>query len=311
MVPAVSVLMSVHNGERFLVQAVESILTQTFHDFEFLIIDDASTDSSSDILKTYASQDTRIRIIKNQENLGLTQSLNLGLVEAQGPYIARMDDDDIAMPERLGKQVASLDANPAIWVVGSWMTCIDENGKETSDIYKFPEKSKEITRILRENSGGSLAHPAVMMRKDRILAHGGYRNIFKRSQDYDLWLRLADCGDVFANIPEKLLLHRIHADAISNKAYSDQVQCGLFAWYSAKCRERGISDFIEPLSVLPGISETADRIAADFPEGIPMMLQYAQSLGNTGKILLRYKKRSTKRSRLNEIFRKFFGCSLF
>ena len=125
--PIVTVLMSVYNGERYLNEAIDSILAQTFTDFEFLIIDDASTDSTPKILHSY--DDPRIRIVTNEENLGLTKSLNKGLALAQGEYIARMDADDISLPERLMMQLNFLIDNKTVPLVGSGAIMIDEDGK--------------------------------------------------------------------------------------------------------------------------------------------------------------------------------------
>ncbi len=127
-VPRVSVLMSVYNGERFLRDSVESILGQTFTDFEFLILDDGSTDSTCEILEEYANKDARIVLVRNDRNLGLTRSLNKGLRLVRGEYLARQDADDISLPKRLEMQVKFLDAHPEVGVVGSALEIIDENG---------------------------------------------------------------------------------------------------------------------------------------------------------------------------------------
>ena len=128
MAPKVSVVMCVHNGERYLYEALESVLNQTFEDFEFIIVDDASADNTPAILKEYAAQDGRIRLMRNAHNLGLTRSLNKALRLAKGEYIARQDADDISLPQRLEKQVEFLNSNSRTAVVGSWTEVIDEYG---------------------------------------------------------------------------------------------------------------------------------------------------------------------------------------
>src|SRR5687768_10604451 len=129
MLPSISVLMSVYNGARYLSQSIESILAQTFSDFEFIIIDDCSSDSTPQILNEYARQDSRIRIIRNSENKGLTASLNIGLTQAQGRYIARQDADDISLPQRFEKQIHYLEAHPETIVVSSNIGIIDNTGQ--------------------------------------------------------------------------------------------------------------------------------------------------------------------------------------
>src|SRR3989344_927550 len=139
--PSVSVLMSTYNGAVYLRQAINSILNQTFTDFEFIIVDDNSTDNSGEILRSY--NDPRIRIIQNNKNIGLTKSLNKGLKEAQGKYIARMDADDVSLLDRLKEQYNFLEAHPTIALVGSWAESMDEYGIVT-EIRKVPTDPETI-----------------------------------------------------------------------------------------------------------------------------------------------------------------------
>jgi len=206
--PRVSVVMSVYNGERYLVQAIDSILNQTFADFEFIIINDGSTDGSADILRAY--DDPRLRIIE-QANVGLTRSLNRGIALAQGEYIARMDDDDISLPERLARQVAFLNTRPEIGVVGSACRIIDElNGREW--VQRVPLSDEELSRALIR--GNPVVHTSVMMRKSVLRAVGGYNEAYPYSQDYELWVRLATHTRL-ANLPEVLVVHRHHWGTVS------------------------------------------------------------------------------------------------
>jgi len=278
--------MSVYNGERFLRKAIDSILAQSYQDFEFLIINDASTDTTQDILNEYAAKDSRIHVINNEVNIGLTASLNKGLAVAKGQFIARMDADDISLPSRFKKQVRFLQENPVVLVVGSWIAYIDENDKETMKVIKFPLYSQEISHLLINKINNNIAHSAAMFRKKEILTLGGYRTLFVRSQDYDLWLRLSECGDVFANLPEKLLLHRVHKDAISVKAQVDQARSAIFAWYGAVHRRRGEADPEKQFDSLPDLADLAELVAANTPEGIPLLLDFAQALGSQGLPLL-------------------------
>lgn len=215
-IPCVSVLMPVYNAERFLKSAVDSILSQSFSDFELVAINDGSTDSSLDILESYSDQ--RIRIISNTRNLGLITTLNNGLKEARAEYVARMDADDVSHPERLEKQVRYLDKNPNTVMVGSWGIYIDEAGCNLFPIQP-PHHSKEMRKALFKFN--CFIHPSVMFRKIPVLSAGGYNEKAQHAEDYDLWLRLSESFSL-ANIPEVLVSYRIHADQISLRKISRQ-----------------------------------------------------------------------------------------
>jgi glycosyltransferase involved in cell wall biosynthesis len=204
-VPAISVAMSVYNNAAFLDQAVESILAQSFGDFEFLIVDDGSNDGSSEILDTYAARDRRIRIIR-QENRGLIASLNRLLDEARAPLIARMDGDDISLPLRFERQIAFLEAHPDHGVVGSWSRDIDASGRTRAGEFREPPTSHEAL-VARADKGPLLAHSSVMMRSEVVRQAGGYRAAFRHCEDYDLWLRLSERTKL-CSLPERLLLYR-------------------------------------------------------------------------------------------------------
>jgi glycosyltransferase involved in cell wall biosynthesis len=195
--------MSVYNGERYIEEAIDSILNQTFEDFDFIIIDDCSTDRTVEIIQSY--RDSRIRLIQNRENIGQTKSLNVGLKLAKGKYVARMDDDDISLPERLAKQVAYMEINPEIGICGTWIQTV---GKVHGRIWRFPTGPDDIKcRMVFESS---LAHPSVMMRRkitDKTDIY--YDPLYKRAQDYELWVR-ASRLTALANIPEVLLCLRMH-----------------------------------------------------------------------------------------------------
>ena len=207
----VTVLLAVHNGQQYLRLAVQSILSQTFTDFEFLIIDDGSADDSVQILAEFAEADSRIRLV-SQENIGLTRTLNHGISLAQGEFLARMDADDIALPERLEKQVAYLRENRSCVMVGSRVMLIDPEGdpiRETCDELAH----EEIDQALMAH-GWPLVHPAVMIRTQARRETGGYDELYRTNQDHDLFLRLAEHGRV-ANLSEVLLQYRQHPASIS------------------------------------------------------------------------------------------------
>jgi len=204
----VSVVMSVYNGERYLAEAIESILGQTFTDFEFIIINDGSTDGTAGILRSY--DDPRLRIVE-QTNIGLTRSLNRGISLARGEYIARMDDDDVALPERLTQHVAFLDTHPRVGVVGSACRVIDElNGREW--VYRVPLSDEQLRRHLIR--GNPFVHTSVTMRKSVLQAVGGYNEDYPYLQDYELWVRLAGRTRL-ANLPDVLVVHRHHWGTVS------------------------------------------------------------------------------------------------
>ena len=209
--PRVSVLMPVHNGEKYLEEAVESILAQTFGDFEFLIINDGSTDRTREILDRFAAQDARIRVV-HRENRGITPTLNELLRLARADVVARMDADDIAAPERFAKQVRFLDENPDCLMVGSSVILIDPDGCDLSTRI-VPLTHEEIHRGYLNGESRLLLHPAIMFRRDPVLKLGGYNERFAVTQDIDLYLRLAEVGRL-ANLPEPLLRWREHLGKI-------------------------------------------------------------------------------------------------
>jgi glycosyltransferase involved in cell wall biosynthesis len=208
--PTVSVILPVYNAERHLAQAIESILEQTYQDFEFLIINDGSTDRSQEILESYALADQRVRVFA-RPNLGLVRTLNEGLGRARGEYIARMDADDVSRPERFRMQVEFLDANPRCVVVGTSFTLIDDAGQELTTWHCFIS-DRAIRHALPAE--GCIPHPTAMFRKTPVLNVGGYNEDYPVSEDYDLWRRLAGIGELH-NLPEPLLYKREWAGAIS------------------------------------------------------------------------------------------------
>lgn len=199
--PIVSIILSVFNGEKYIREAVESILGQTFKKFEFIIINDGSTDGTADILNSY--NDKRIRVAHNKTNIGLPKSLNIGIRLSIGIYIARMDCDDISFPQRLEKQVSFMNNHLEIDICGTWIKSFTD--KHTS-INKYPANSEEIKCMMFWKTG--LAHPSVMLRKKTFLNNNlFYDESFSCSQDYDLWVR-ASKNVKFANIQDVLVARR-------------------------------------------------------------------------------------------------------
>ncbi|MEK7594261.1 MAG: glycosyltransferase [Patescibacteria group bacterium] len=215
--PKVSVLMSVYNSEEFLREAIDSILGQTYKDFEFIIINDGSTDDSLNIIKSYG--DSRIRLI-SRDNKGLTASLNEGLELAKGEYIARQDSDDVSVPTRLQKEVDYLDANPKTGLVGSNYTVMDVDGKKltTTNVFTAPADLK-LTQITCNQYG----HGSVMIRKSVLAETGDYDKGVGYVEDYDLWTRISRVADI-ANIEQPLYLYRRNDDGITRQNLDLQIQ---------------------------------------------------------------------------------------
>ncbi len=211
----VTVLMPIHDGEAFVAEAVESILGQSLRDFEFLIIDDGSIDRGVEIAA--ASGDSRIRVVHNERQIGLVRTLNRGLELARGTYVARMDADDISLPQRLEKQVAFMERNPDVGVCG---TRVITMGDREGEIWSYPEGAEGIRcRLL---FGASIAHPSVCMRREAFLRHGlRFDDAYPHAEDYKLW-RTASEKFPLANLGEVLLRYRIHAGSVSRRCLPEQ-----------------------------------------------------------------------------------------
>jgi len=240
MSPKVTILMSVYNGQKYLRQAINSILCQTFTDFEFLIINDGSTERSVEIVQSY--KDSRIRLVHNDQNIGLTKSLNRGLELVQGEYTARMDVDDVSLPERLEKQARYLDANPDVCVVGCWWQAIDGNDTFLSCV-RVPVHRYECAFMMFEKGEQPVGHPCVMYRTAEIRALGGYNPEYRVAQDAELWFRVNAYGHNLANIPKILLLYRIHQHQTSSKVELSQKKYHdlSLSWFLSKKLNKDVS----------------------------------------------------------------------
>jgi glycosyltransferase involved in cell wall biosynthesis len=216
--PKITVLMSVYNGMKYLPQAIESILGQSYEEFEFLIIDDGSTEPVADLITAY--RDDRIVLIE-QENVGLTKSLNRGFHLARGEYVARMDADDVSHPRRLEAQVAELGQDRALDLVGTFFEVIDQEGGvlETKNLIEDP--IYRLWRLLFHNNYG---HGTVLLRKQAVIEVGMYNEALRHAQDYDLWSRLSGKANT-AIVPEVLYSYRMvhESDQTSVKNYDSQL----------------------------------------------------------------------------------------
>lgn len=217
--PRVTVLLPVFNGRRFLAQAIESVLRQSFGDFELLIINDGSLDESREIVLSF--DDPRIKLVDNGANLGLVASLNKGIDLARGEYLARMDQDDICMPERLARQVAFLDVHPQVSILGTWAEKIDEEGCTKGD------SRAPIGYLLKYFwwRPSPLLHPTVMIRL-ADLGSARYDPDIPYAEDYGLWLHLRSEAKQLQNLPEFLIKYRVHSENMSIVGRDRQLESG-------------------------------------------------------------------------------------
>lgn len=204
--PKVSVLMPVHNGGRFVRLAVKSILKQTYSDFELLIVDDGSDDETPDVLAQLAKQDSRICVLRNPKKMGLGWTLNLGVQAARGEWVARMDADDVSHPERLGRQLAAVQDDPSIDVIGTQAVDIDADGKPVG-LRSVPLTHEAIRAVLPW--ANPMIHPSVLFRRRAVISVGSYDPNLTNVEDYDLWFRCVAGGLKLANLPDVLLGYRI------------------------------------------------------------------------------------------------------
>lgn len=245
--PRVSVLLPVHQGERYLREAVESILNQTFTDFELIIIDDASTDASAEIIGSYG--DPRIRFVRNEANLGLTATLNEGLELSRGEYVARMDQDDVSLPERLSKQVAFMDSRPELAASGTWAKEIDEEGNVTG------ERRMAVGEQMEHGYWWPcpIIHPSAVIRRS-LLGGIRYEPDVGHAADYDLWLALKN-KYALDNLPEYLILYRVHGGSTSIMHRDVQLR----SVHQSLCRRTGLAASFEEFMELIGVTQQLGR----------------------------------------------------
>lgn len=250
--PKVSVVMPVHNGQQYLGLAIESILQQTFGDFEFLIVNDSSTDRSAEIMESYAARDPRVVLIK-PDRRGLAEALNAGCRIARADYVARMDCDDIARPDRFARQVEYLDRHPDVAVLGGAAQLIDAEGRPLAELRYAPEG--ESLRDALDNRN-CVIHPAVMMRRSVFGDVGFYRQSCAPAEDYDLWTRIADNG-VVMNLPGAVLIDfRMHDSQVSNTKRRRQLVIAMAVQRATAARRKSGTD---PLARYDDVNEYAAR----------------------------------------------------
>lgn len=260
-----TVLMPVYNGAAFVEEALTSILSQTFNEFEFLIVDDGSTDATYEILSS--CRDPRIRLLRNHNNLGLARSLNKGLMAARGQYVARMDADDVSWSHRLRAQTDFMDAHPEVGICGAWIEVVGEGVRQ---VWRYPsDHDTTRTRLLFEST---LAHPVVMMKRHLLEDERlSYDESFGAAQDYELWSRAAS-GCVLANLPEVLLTHRLHREQVGQRK-SEVQQAGAAKVRARLLHQMGISPTSDEFETHQAISSWSWGADPEFPEKANAWLQ--------------------------------------
>lgn len=268
--PRVTVLMPVYNGERYLREAMDSILAQTFTDFEFLIIDDGSADRSVEIIRSY--DDPRIRLVHNEKNLKLIAALNRGFDLARGEFLARMDCDDISLPTRLARQVEFMAAHPEVGVCGTWARKIDDQGRITGHLK--PPAGRKFEKLIWRPS--PINHPTAFIR-NTVYMNFRYDYNYADAEDYELWLRVSGAAGL-DNLDEFLLLYRIHPASVTSLRREAQ----LGSVYKAFRKFYGAGDisYEEFLSVIYESNKLNpfkraciySRIAAKYKTGLPDFL---------------------------------------
>jgi len=268
--PTVSVLMSVYNGVAYLDAAIESILAQTYTDFELLLVDDGSTDDTYARLLPYAQRDRRVRLSRTA-NQGMSRARNQLLQQARGELIAIMDADDVALPERLALQVAFLRQHPEVVCVGGNHQVIDQRGRLLTTL-TLPQTDAEIQRLALAGHG-SICHPCATIRRWAMVQAGGYDGELRSAQDLDLWLKLGELG-ALANLPDTILQYRLHLGSLSAQHSAAQRQEARQACERAWQR-RGITGTFEATEPWRPGASAASRY--------PFLLRYGWWAFNSGE----------------------------
>jgi len=277
--PLVSVAMVVCNVERYLAEAIESILEQSFQDLEFIVVDFGSSDNSKSIISKYAAIDSRIKFHEIPQ-CGLAEARNAACCRAQGKYIAIMDADDVSLPNRLLWEVEFMESHPEVGVVGGAVECIDAAGKVLTT-WSNPTEDRMIQPALNERC--LLRQSTALMRRDAFVTLGGYRASFAQAEDYDLWLRIAERYQL-ANLEQVVLRYRFHPSQVSVSRRSQQSFCYLAAKVAATLRRNGQSDPLDSVAeitpeLLAGLGVTKSMQQRQL---VSDLREWARNLCNAG-----------------------------
>ena len=267
--------MAVRDGEAFLADALESVVAQTFEDLEAIVVDDGSTDRTPEILDDYARRDGRLRVMRVPGN-GVARARNLGCNAAQGRYLAILDSDDVALPERLNIQVPFLDARPDVAVVGGAGIFIDEQGVEIGRA-AYPSDEAEVEAVL-ESGRVPLIHSAATVRAEIFHRTSGYRPALELAQDYDLWLRIAPLGRI-TSPPDPVVRYRIHARQASTRNFEKTARSARAALAAARARRKGESDPLDDAESVDGM--LLEALGVGTPEIAAHEIDYALWLART------------------------------
>ena len=240
--PMISVLMSMRNGMPFVEQTVVSIIAQTFTDWEFIIVDNASTDDSVEVVERIAKADSRIRVIRNERDLGMSGGLNRGLEFCRGAWIARMDADDVALPNRFERQLDFLESNSDVRVTSCLAYYIDANGKRSGKTFHDLTSRDAYTRYMREGLAMGILHSGAIIDRQLLVEVGGYRQEYFPANDTDLWGRLADREALILVQPEYLMEYRIHGGSATALAFRTSRMKYQWARDSMRARRKGLPE---------------------------------------------------------------------
>ena len=284
--PLVSVVMVISNVERFVAEAIESVLGQTFRDFEFIIVDFGSTDKTKDIAASYAVKDSRIR---------LSEIAPCSYIEAKiaacslptGRYIAIQDADDVSLPDRLKAEVDFMEKHPEVGLLGGAIQRIDADGKYLTIADDYPTEDKEIRAVLKE--WNTFWHPTVLILRKAFVEVGGYREPSSPSDDYDLWLRISEHYQC-ANLKQVVLKYRIHQQQLSIRKRKQQILCVLAAQASASLRAAGSPDPLNSIkqitpAVLVGMGVSEATQTHKLAEGYFSMINQMYEAGERAAVL--------------------------
>lgn len=265
----ISVIMAAYNAEDFIAPAIESILSQTYRDFELIIINDGSTDNTLEVIRHYLERDSRVRVIQS-DRVGAAGARNLGINQAKYPWVAIMDADDIALPERFKKQIDAANANPKVIAWGSYAHHLSPKGEILSLVQQGPLTEEEFYNMWHSGHVPFVIHPTALINKEILLKTGGYANNFTVSQDFELFERMGCYGPILA-IPEPLLLYRVHSQSASMTKFFLQKLLARYVVARHQARLEGseepkLEQFIEEYKIQPALSR--------FKRGIQTMGQF-------------------------------------